>query len=324
MLGTQPLVHTGFLDAWCEAGLDAQVLQRVQEVLQGQAHAALQPFSSTVVRCCSAEHEELGAEIAAAATAARKAEAEAAADLCDGGSEDEAAAAQAAAEVLRLFSLGAQAASNGTGSSSAASGGTVNSAGEAASSACGNGYLSSSAVLQEVQAQQQQQQAQQEQQQQQQQRQEHQQQQQQQPPFRILVTGHSLGGAVGALCALDIARSLPEWGHAQVLGSAAAAAVLAAPKEPAPAGQPSGASQAGRPVSLSLYSFGAPLPAGLWRACLTWSSHASPPLACFQSTGLTRHCRAGPQARPAPATTRLPASTGPQCPTRGRSSTGRT
>ncbi|EFN52808.1 hypothetical protein CHLNCDRAFT_138469 [Chlorella variabilis] len=62
-------------------------------------------------------------------------------------------------------------------------------------------------------------------------------------PFRILLAGHSLGGAMSHLCGIDLARALPGWGF-----------------QVAPAALPlsEAAAEAGPTVSLSTYTFGAP------------------------------------------------------------------
>lgn len=226
------MAHTGFLASWDGAGLDSQVLQRVRQVLEGRAHdsAAMAPFSTTVVRCCSKEHEEVSAEVVAAAAAARASEA-AAVEMCYGEGQagrdeslDEEAIAEVAAAVLRMSSSG-----EGKAGSSSENIGGANGGGS--SSGCGDGASASDAASE------------------------------QQLPFRILVTGHSLGGSVGTLCAFDLARQLPQWGYASVLGPNAPASASSGGTvgAMAPAAAPAGGSGAQvRPIALSVYTFGAP------------------------------------------------------------------
>ncbi|KAL4436515.1 hypothetical protein ABPG75_003654 [Micractinium tetrahymenae] len=74
-------------------------------------------------------------------------------------------------------------------------------------------------------------------------------------PFRIIITGHSLGGAMGTLCAIDLAKALPGW------GLAAAPALLPLPADgPLAEGRlPADSTPLPCPaVSLSVYTFGAP------------------------------------------------------------------
>ncbi|EFN58927.1 hypothetical protein CHLNCDRAFT_140897 [Chlorella variabilis] len=66
------------------------------------------------------------------------------------------------------------------------------------------------------------------------------------PPFRILLAGHSLGGAMSQLCGMDLAAALPGWGFAL----APAAAVAPAAPPPSAAALPA--------VSLTTVTFGAP------------------------------------------------------------------
>ncbi|KAL4458650.1 hypothetical protein ABPG75_013515 [Micractinium tetrahymenae] len=275
LLGTQPMVHTGFLASWVGRGLDRQVLQRVRQVLEGRHHGSdMPPFDTTVVRCCSQAHEEKGAALAAAAAAALEAEAAAAGGGMSGYGEsqelsglDEAAVAAVLAELAGQGSATSQAslASNG-------------SAGNGSSSSSAGGGLSGGGASLK--------------------------QQQQQQPFRIIVTGHSLGGAVATLCAADLARELPKWGFAPLAspeapsssaaqpraaedgapGVAGIAANGAAGAAPAAAAAPAGttgpagaaaaaaaaaaaeaggieaaqAAAAAQPVWLSVYTFGAP------------------------------------------------------------------
>lgn len=226
LLGTQPLVHSGFLASWVRRGLDRQVLQRVRQVLQGLSHCDdMPPFGTTVVRCCSTAHEEKGAALAEAAATALKAEAEA--EAAGGGVSgygqsqelsdlDEGVMAAVLAELAGEGSGTSQAslASNGSTSAGLAAGGS---------------------------------------------RQKQQQQQQQQQPFRIIVTGHSLGGAVATLCAIDLARELPKWGFAPQASPEAPSSSAAQPQaartaaagaggdEALPAHGPEGA--AGTPVN---------------------------------------------------------------------------
>ncbi|KAL4429353.1 hypothetical protein ABPG77_005127 [Micractinium sp. CCAP 211/92] len=188
LLGTQPMVHTGFLASWMRRGLDRQVLQRVQQVLQGLSHRDdMPPFDTTVVRCCStldedSSHEEKNAAAAAEAAAALQAEAATAGGGASGyGSSQELSGLDEAA----LAAVLAELAGPGSGRSQA--------------SLASNGSAGTTTAPAGAEQQQQQQ---------------PQQQQQQQGPFRIIVTGHSLGGAVATLCAMDLARELPNWGFA--------------------------------------------------------------------------------------------------------------
>ncbi len=165
-------------------GLDRQVLQRVRQVLQGLSHHDnMPPFDTTVVRCCSAPHEEKNAALAAAAAAALQAEATAALGGVSGyGSSQELSGldeADVAAVLNELVGQGSSASQVSLASNGSAGGG---------SAAC----KAKQPAPQQPQPQQ----------------------QQQQQPFRIIVTGHSLGGAVATLCAMDLARELPNWGFA--------------------------------------------------------------------------------------------------------------
>lgn len=183
LLGSQPLVHTGFLACWVRRGLDRQVLRRVRQVLEGASHRGdMPPFATTVVRCCSPAHEEKGAALAAAAAAALQAEAAAAGGGMSGyGESRELSGLDEAAMAAVLSELAGQ-------------GGGASQASLASDGSAGSGPAAGDTSKQ----------------------QQRQQQQQEQQPFRIIVTGHSLGGAVATLCAMDLARELPEWGFAPV------------------------------------------------------------------------------------------------------------
>ena len=108
----------------------------------------------------------------------------------------------------------------------------------------------------------------------------------------MLITGHSLGGAVATLCAIDLARLLPEWGFATALspasavedarpaaspsaaasapaadGAGAGAAALAANVSSSSSSSSNSSSRCGdldsplahsSPISISCYTFGAP------------------------------------------------------------------
>ena len=286
MLGSRPLIHTGFLASWVDHGLNQQVLQRVRQVLEGRQHAAMEPFGTTVVRCCSQEHEERGAELEAAAAAARASEAAASGmagygeggggDLggsASGGSEEweclnhkalatAAAAAtavlpvdeEAAAAVVSAVMQGGQEAAaallsavgGGAGRDNTSNGAAVqpdngaSPAGPSGSALAAGGSRSGS----------------------------------RQTPFRVLITGHSLGGAVGTLCAHDLARLLPEWGHTTVVSPASSATFSEAVLSPvaAAAGGQAGeegaaadalassgrAAAAPTLVAVQCYTFGAP------------------------------------------------------------------
>lgn len=227
-LGTQPLVHSGFLSSWNRHGLDAQVLQRVRAVLEGAAHssAEMAPLPTTVARCCSPEHEVKGAELAAAAALAREAEAAQLAETeeCEDEPSGSLAAEEAALSAAVAIVLGhsGAAARAGSGSSSRTanlvsadpsnrSGGKGGSVGGGGSSKGGSGSG--------------------------------------QPPFfRILVCGHSLGGAVGQLCSFDLSRQLLQWGF-----RIAPPGVPDAPAADAGHGAGGGLGREQRPISLQCY-----------------------------------------------------------------------
>lgn len=213
MLGTRPLVHSGFLASWNGAGLDEQVLLRVQQVLEQQAHdgADMAPLANTVVRCCSKEHEQRSAELAAAAAEARATEAAALAGehgAMAGGKglaiDEEGLAAAAAAAARHISSSAVHAPASSSGWGGFANGGAE------------MGGSGSSQLPQ---------------------------------PFRIYITGHSLGGAVGTLCAFELARRLPQWGFA-------VAPTAASP--PPPATERRDGCGARPAVSVSVYTYGAP------------------------------------------------------------------
>ncbi|PRW59946.1 alpha beta-hydrolase [Chlorella sorokiniana] len=271
-LGSRPMIHSGFLASWNGEGLDLQVLLRVRQILDGQQHAyisggsssgggsgvnggskdggdgggedgsgkctgsskhgggggGMAPFETTVVRCCSRAHEQKEAELAEAAAAARAAEA---AEAGPGGHIHIEAELDAAAS--QLLSL----ASPLRGSSSI---GLPGSPGARAREASWGGSMRSASSSTASSA---------------------------GRPFRIFVTGHSLGGAVGTLCAFDIERELQRWGYTTVPSPFS----TVDPAAPAPgppgtsnggggnSGSSSGSGGArGRPVSVTCYTYGAP------------------------------------------------------------------
>lgn len=80
---------------------------------------------------------------------------------------------------------------------------------------------------------------------------------------RILVTGHSLGGALAALCSTDLARVLGEWYPDAVPGEAIAAAAAAMAAAGAQAAGEAGAGQGVKPCrrtrpSIKCYTLGCP------------------------------------------------------------------
>lgn len=256
-LGSRPMIHSGFLASWNGEGLDQQVLLRVRQILEGQQHSysegsssgsghggkegsgkegdsnhgsvgkqsngsgsGMVPFETTVVRCCSRAHEHKEAELAKAAAAARAAEA------AEAGSAghvhvDEAELEAAASQLLSMASPFMDSSSIGLAGSAGtrSRGGSMRSMRSTASS------TASSAGQ----------------------------------PFRIFVTGHSLGGAVGTLCAFDIERELQHWGYATV--PSPFSAVVPAPAGNGGGGGGSGGNPGGargRPVSVTCYTYGAP------------------------------------------------------------------
>lgn len=264
----------------------AQVMLRVRQVLQGSEHAGgMPPFPSTVVRCCSDAHAERGAEVLAAAAAAR--EAEATGDgLCgeEGSGLDEDAIDAALAEAPSgSGSLG----SGGSQPPSAAASGLDSSA-SGSSAGSGGGDAAAAAPASK----------------------------QQQQPFRILVTGHSLGGSVATLCAYDLAHALPGWGSAVAAapvaaGEGAGTAAAAAGAAATPAGAAGSAAEQAegrqrpqqRPVLLSCYTFGAPRTGDRHLTC---ACCALAPCLCQPAAhvcGNLPRCPACPPCPPLPTTT---------------------
>lgn len=52
LLGTRPLVHAGFLASWTTGEYNTQVLHRIRQILEAQAHAGMEAQPSTADRCC--------------------------------------------------------------------------------------------------------------------------------------------------------------------------------------------------------------------------------------------------------------------------------